>query len=193
MDKKSIIDFLIVQEFLRKVGGDYAADLVRVCDCKARSKRLVTDEVIGKEFKNLKITEIRAILNRLHYRGIAHYQKTRNPKTGWYSYSWGVNKRRILELILEEQKEGIEKLEQKIEFEKNYVFFGCPGGCDNLPFEIAAEYQFKCPNCGKGMTSMDNKKVLGSMKKKAKIMRDEIGQMQEMFSKTQNVGQVRQL
>ena len=143
-----IFEFVVVQDFLSKVGGEYALTIAKICDKKAKSKKPVVDEVIGKQLRELKITEIRAVLNRLHYRGIAHYQKTRDQKSGWYSYSWGINKKRILELILDEQGEEISKIEKKIEYEKNYAFFSCGKGCENLPFEIAAEYHFKCPNCG---------------------------------------------
>lgn len=180
MGKKGILDFLVAEEFVKKVGGEYAVELARVCEKKERSRKPVTDDVIGKHFKDLKITEIRAVLNRLHYRGIAQYKKTRNPETGWYSYAWAVNQKRIIDLILEEQAEDIEKLERKIDFEKNYVFFGCPSGCDNLPFEIAAEYQFRCPNCGKSMGSVDNKKVLGGLRKKVKVMKMEVAKIRKM-------------
>lgn len=179
--ESKIFEFVVVQDFLSKVGGDHAIRLAQICDKKAKSKKPVVDEVIGKQMKDLKITEIRAVLNRLHYRGIAHYQKTRDQNTGWYSYSWGINKKRILELILEEQVEEIGKLEKKIEFEKNYVFFACGKSCENIPFEIAAEYNFKCPNCGGTMNSIDNKKALAGLKKRVIIMKKEIGEIRRII------------
>lgn len=179
MAKKNIMNFIIAQEYLKKIGGEYAIDLVKICE---RKRKGVTDEHIGKKMKNLKVTEIRTILNRLHFLGIATYQKSRNTKTGWYSYSWGIKIPRIVELILDEWKEELDKLEKKVEFEKNYVFFGCKTRvCESTPFEIAAEYQFKCPQCGNVMESVDNEKRLGGLRKRADLIRRESDEMKKLL------------
>jgi transcription initiation factor TFIIE subunit alpha len=176
MAKKSIVNFMIVQDFLRKIGGEETISLVKLCENKRKS---TTDEEIGKKIP-LKITEIRTILNKLHFQGIACYQKTRNNKTGWYSYTWEIKPDRIAELILEQQEEEILKLEQKISFEQNYDFFGCKKGCDYFPFEIAAEYQFKCPECGKTMETIDNSKRTKNLKRKITILKKEICELQKI-------------
>ena len=171
MAKKSLLSLPITEDFIKKTGGDDALKLVKICEKKGNK---VTDEEIGKQLKHLKITEIRTILNRLHYRGIACYAKTRNNKTGWYSYTWDIKERRIAELILEEQAQEVARLEKTLDFEKNYVFFGCKNVCENVPFEIAAEYNFMCPKCGKKMTTIDNKKRLKNIKKQIETINTEL-------------------
>jgi len=171
MSRKSLLALPITKEFITKVGGDYAYNLIKICEKKGNK---ITDEEIGKRLKNLKITEIRTMLNRLHYRGIAQYQKTRNNKTGWYSYTWDIKTHRIAELILEEQAQEISRLERTLEFEKNYVFFGCKLFCEAVPFEIAAEYNFLCPRCGKKMSTVDNKKRLKNIKKQIETINIEL-------------------
>lgn len=161
MPSKKIVNFILTQKFLDAIGGKYAVDLVKLCEKKNRP---VTDEEIEKHLK-IKVTEIRTTLNRLHYRGIAMYQKKRNNKTGWYSYTWSVHTKRIAELILEQQLEAITKLDKRIEFEATYSFFTCKKKCSNFPFEIAAEYHFRCPECGNTMETIDNKKNLKILKK----------------------------
>ncbi len=161
MARKDIFSQSIAKEFIINTGGEDAIPLIKACQ---NQKKKFTDEEISKKTK-LKITEVRAILNRLHYRGIACYDKKKNNKTGWYSYTWEIKEKRIAELILEEQSEEIKKLEKKLEFEKDYVFFTCKKLCDNVPFEIASEYQFKCPKCGKAMEIVDNKKRIKELKK----------------------------
>ncbi len=177
MAKKNIVNFILAREFLNSVGGGHATALVKICEKK---KKQMTDEEIGKKLP-LKITEIRTILNRLHYRGIACYKKTRNVKTGWYSYTWEVKTSRIAELILEEQTEERQKLENRINYEKNYVFFICKNNCSSLPFEIAAEYQFKCPECGGDMNSIDNKKRIRELKNTIKTMKREAVELKKMI------------
>lgn len=175
MGDKKIYRLEITQHFLDSVGGKYVLPLVEIYQRKGRP---ITDEEIGKRLP-LKITEIRTILNRLHYHGIACYQKTRNPKTGWYSYAWEINDKRVAELILERQKEEMESEKQKIEYEKNYVFFGCRNGCSNVPFEIAAEYEFRCPECGAPMEAVNNEKRLKDMKKKMKNIEVEVAELRK--------------
>ncbi len=175
VEKINILNLNITKDFLSSLGGENAIKLVTICQKK---RKKVTDEEIGKSMKNLKITEIRALLNRLHYKGIANYAKKRDSKSGWYHYTWDVKNTRIAELIIEEQKNHIEKLEQKIQFEEGHEFFTCKKNCDNVAFEIAAEYAFKCPKCSKEMDLIDTqskiKKVknqINSIKKEMEILR----------------------
>jgi len=171
--KQNIVDLLITKEFLMNIGGKYAVELVKICEKK---KKAITDDEIEKKLP-LKITEVRTILNRLHYRGIATYQKTRNNKTGWYSYTWQISTARIAALLLEKQLEEIQRAETKMEFETNYAFFTCKTKCNNFPFEIAAEYQFKCPGCGNSLEATDNQKTLKDMRKKIVFMKNEMDEL----------------
>ncbi|MBU1120922.1 MAG: hypothetical protein ABIE23_04260 [archaeon] len=166
MKANKLLDFNETKEFIETVGGKEAVRLVKIC---SKKKRGVSDEEIAGDIK-LKITEVRAILNRLHYRGIACYQKTKNNTTGWFSYTWEIKLKRVAELLLERQAEEITRLEQKLDFEKNYEFFACKESCEMVPFEVAAEYQFKCPKCGSVMENTDNKGRMRGIRKNIKLL-----------------------
>jgi len=160
MPQKSITDLNLVKDFLDTVGGVDAVKLVKICEKKRKD---FTDEDVSKQM-NVKVTEVRAILNRLHYRGIACYQKSRNQKTGWYNYTWAIKKARIAELIGEQQRETLTKLEEKKNLEADYNLFDCNSCNERLPFEVAAEYSFICPACGGVLDSANDphkKKQLG--------------------------------
>jgi len=176
LTKDKFVSLSLVQEFLRGVGGDAAIGVAKIYERKNAS---VTDEELAKKMK-VKVTEIRTVLNRLHYRGIACYKKTKNRKSGWYNYTWQIKKKRIVELIVEEQKEIIEKLEAKQDFGKNYSFFSCESGCEIVPFEIAAEYQFKCPDCGKTMDSFDYTKKLADINSQIGEMKRGLGLLEKL-------------
>ncbi|PIN85699.1 MAG: hypothetical protein COV47_00855 [Candidatus Diapherotrites archaeon CG11_big_fil_rev_8_21_14_0_20_37_9] len=173
---KKIHEFTLAQDFLKSIAGDYAIELVSIC---SRKRKLVTDEEIGKKLP-LKITEIRTILNRLHYRGIACYQKTKNMKTGWYSYTWEVKTGRIAELLLEKQAEEIDRMEKEIEFEGTHEFFSAGKDLAEYPFEIAAEYHFKCPETGKSLELIDNKKRVKNLRKRIELMKEEVNELQKI-------------
>lgn len=178
MAVKKIVDLNITKQFLEAVGGKDAVTLVQICE---RKNRPVTDEEIEKQLK-IKITEIRTALNRLHYRGIAQYQKKRNNKTGWYSYTWEINTKRIAELILEKQTEELGKVDTRIEYESLYTFFVCKKKCKSVPFEIAAEYQFKCPECGTTMTTADTKKAKKELIKEKDGLTKEVEELKKFMS-----------
>ena len=165
----------ITEEFLKTVGGDYAIDLVKIWDKK---KGNITDEELAKKL-NVKITEIRTALNRLHYRGIACYQKSRNNKTGWYSYTWNIKSQRIAELVMERQAEEIQKITKRMELEKNYIYFHCKSGCTTVPFEIATEYQFKCPECGKNLEEENTGKKLKVLNQRIESIKTELQTMEK--------------
>jgi transcription initiation factor TFIIE subunit alpha len=175
MPSKSITDLVLVKDLLDTIGGEEVIQLVKICEKK---RKKVTDEEISKKMKK-KVTEIRAILNKLHYRGIACYQKSRNQKTGWYNYTWEIKKDRIAEIISEQQVENLEKLEQKKNLEADYSFFDC-GKCNHREvFEIAAEYNFLCPDCGGSMTSANDP----SMQKEIETKIKKIGKELEFLNK----------
>lgn len=172
-----ITRFPIVQDFLKNVGGEYAIDLVKICETKNDG---ATDEELAKKLR-LRVTEVRTILNRLHYRGIAFYKKTKNTRTGWYNYAWGIKSHRVIELLLAEQKEVIEKLETSQSFEKTYSYFSCRKNCTAVPFEIAAEYQFKCPECNGTMEAVNSEERAKKLSKQIIGLKKGVEEMQKII------------
>ncbi len=170
MSQKSITDYNLVKELLETIGGEEAVKLIKICEKK---RKAFTDEDISKKMSK-KVTEIRTTLNKLHFRGIATYQKTRNSKTGWYNYTWEINKSRIADIIIEEQKEYLDRLSEKKSLEENYNLFDCKGCNERMPFEIATEYNFICPNCGGIMDSTNNPERKKELDKKIKQIEKEL-------------------
>ncbi len=173
----SILDFKVTKEFLQNVGGEDASEVVRIC---LVNNGKCLDQDIEEEMKTKKITEIRSILNRLHYRGIACYNKTKNKNSGWYTYTWEIKQRRIVELILEQQAEMLQKLEQKARFDGSHEIFICKKACADTAFEIAAQYEFRCPECGEMMNPVDGKKRQKEIQNQIKEISEELSQLQKI-------------
>lgn len=176
MAKQTIMKLTTAQDFLQTIAGPYASEIVKIYEKKHHP---ITDEVIEKKIK-LKVTEIRTILNQLHYRGIAEYQKKRNEKTGWYIYTWEIKTHRIAELLLAQQTEKEKKIQEQFEFSKTHAFFTCKKKCENIIFEVAAEYNFKCPQCNQPMQSINNKKNSKNLEQQLKTIKEEIKELQEL-------------
>ena len=152
----------LVKEFIESSVNENAYMVLASLERKGK-----TDEKISKKTK-LKVNEIRSYLNQLHYLGIIYYTKEKAKDSNWYTYTWFVKKERIEELLKERYEEQLEKLKNSFSFEQNYVFFKCNNGCEKLPFELAFEYDFKCPDCGKKMKSVNNEKEKKIISKKIK-------------------------
>jgi len=112
------------------------------------------DEDIASEL-NVKATIVRTILNDLHKNSLVEYDRSKNKKTGWYTYKW---KRREEEKVLEYVKEYLEqklsKLTENLNYEKSGTMFSC--SCRKVPFDIAMESEFVCPKCNDRYEEFDN-------------------------------------
>jgi transcription initiation factor TFIIE subunit alpha len=153
----------LVQEFISTNAGKEAFKVIKYLD-KGR-----TDEQISKRVK-MNVNDVRALLNRLHYMGVIVYSKEKAKDSNWYTYTWFIKKERIAELLKDRYLEELEKLKEKLCFEQNYTFFKCSNGCNKLPFELAFEYDFKCPECGNMMESVDNDKERKKVENKIKLL-----------------------
>ena len=182
MAKKNLTSLKIVRDYLHKLGGDDAIKLVDI----VLKKKCATDEEINKKLSHLRITEVRALLNRLHFYGITYYSKKKDMRSGWYSYTWRIRSNRIAELILAECNEKINKLKAKLELEADRGLFVCKNKCDMVPFEIAAEYRFRCPVCGEAMNVIDSKKRGQEINKELKRIEKEVNILKKL---SQNLGQ----
>jgi len=166
---KFSIDNALVTEFLNKQAGDAASKVVKIL------KKEMTDEQISKKLK-MDINETRSVLNKLHYLGIIDYNKEKEKDSNWYTFTWFLRKERIEELLIEKYKEEQQELEKKLAFEQAYAFFKCTNnGCKKLPFELACEYNFKCPECGGLMEAFDDKEEKKKLKIKIEQIRKLIG------------------
>ncbi|NYZ80011.1 hypothetical protein H0N95_02040 [Candidatus Micrarchaeota archaeon] len=155
----------LVKEFITKNVGESAHKILLSLN---KGK---TDEQISKSTR-FKVNDIRADLNKLHYMCIIHYTKKKAKKSNWYTYMWFVKKERVAELLAERYADELKVLEDKLGFEQTYTFFKCSNGCEKQPFELAFEYDFKCPECGNAMESIDGDKERKAIERKIKMIKD---------------------
>ena len=157
------MDNPLVAEFLNKQAGDSAFKVVKIL------KNGMTDDKISKKLK-LDVNATRAILNKLHYIGVIDYDKEKEKNSNWYTFTWFLRKERIAELLAEKYRDELLELQKKLSFEQSYTFFKCKSNgttnCKKLPFELACEYNFKCPDCGNVMDSFENLEETSGLQKK---------------------------
>jgi transcription factor E len=115
------------------------------------------DEDVAGELK-LKATVIRTLLNDLHENSLVEYERTKNKKTGWYTYLWVRRDEKVTEYVQKYLKTQLLELNNKLDDETKNVTFQC--GCMRVPYGTAMENNFLCGSCSKEFTECDNSEVI---------------------------------
>lgn len=129
----------VVRQTLVEVGGENALAIIK------NFNKALSDEEIAKRLK-IKISDVRAALNILHNEGIVKYERYKDNETGWYSYSWYLNKEKIFQWVEEKTKKF-----GSVTTNSSGEYYICPfcGVSTIVGFETAMDRGFKCDICGK--------------------------------------------
>lgn len=154
----------------KTLSGDDVADVIKLLLDK---KVELTDEEIAKEL-NMKVNEVRKKLYALLENNFVVYRRVRDKDTGWYVYYWRVNLEEINEIILNRKRAVLNKLKQRLEYEKSGIAFICPQDDSTYTFEEALENDFKCPRCGTPLKEYDSQKIREFLEQKIRELSEEI-------------------
>jgi transcription initiation factor TFIIE subunit alpha len=154
------------------IGDEEAVRLVEIL----RTPEEVTDDEIANK-TGIRLNSVRKILYKLYDHSLVSLRRTRDPKTGWFIFHWRLQPGQLEGFIVSQKRRVLEKLNTRLEFEKNHDFFYCyTAGCKRTPFEEAVELVFKCPTCGKPLMHYENEKILQALSKKVETLRKELGE-----------------
>ena len=147
----------------------------------------ITDDQLA-EMCGIKLNIVRKILYVLYGHKLAEFRKVRDKKSGWFIYYWHESFENLKDLIILKQKQVLEKLNAKLSYEQDNVFYICENfineisenseneqSCNSIvTFDNAMEENFKCKNCGGNLSHYDNDKVKDFLKEKIAILRQNI-------------------
>ncbi len=111
------------------------------------------DEELASEL-SVKETVIRTLLNDLHVKSLVEYERTKNKKTGWYTYLWRKRDAKLNEYIIDYLQNKLKDLQNTLDSEKNGSMFKC--SCSKVSIENATETNFVCPECNEPYKESDN-------------------------------------
>jgi transcription initiation factor TFIIE subunit alpha len=137
-----------VRQNLIGIGGENALAIVR------NFYGNHSDEELAKKLK-IKISDVRATLNKLHNEGLVNYIREKDSETGWYSYSWSLNHDRM-------EKWAHNQSSRMSAFSADGVdYYFCPscGTSSITNFESAAVADFRCDRCNRLLEFIDEKKM----------------------------------
>jgi transcription initiation factor TFIIE subunit alpha len=148
---------------------------MKLIDILKNSEETTDDEIANKT--GIRLNSVRKILYKLYDHSLVSLRRTRDPKTGWFIFHWRLQPDQLEGFILSQKRRVLEKLNVRLEYEKNHDFYYChTAGCKRIPFEEAVELVFRCPTCGKPLMHYDNEKILDALGKKVEILRKELGE-----------------
>lgn len=156
----------------RTLGGEEAVLIVEVL---SQVEETTDEEIVAKT--DIKLNSVRKILYKLYDRSIVGLRRTRDKETGWFIFHWRLQPDQLEGFISNQKKRILEKLETRLEYERNHDFYYCnTPGCKPTPFGEAAENIFRCPKCGKPLMHFDNAKIIEFLSKKVEKLRNELSE-----------------
>ncbi len=150
---EGLLDNAVFADFISKNIGKKAISVIKMLN------EPQTDEKIAADL-NVKINEVRRVLNVLDSYGVARYDTNKDSK-GWLTFKWYLDGEKLTELhqnaVNSKPGDGYKMTENCNDF------FYC-GKCYEeakviLPFDAAFESQFKCEGCGKALKQMSKEEA----------------------------------
>jgi len=122
----------------------------------------MTDEEVAKKV-DMRINLVRKILYDLYDSRVVGYRRVRDESSGWYVYYWRIEPERAKEYFNNNKRLLIQKLQERLEEERNTMYFTCGDGCQKVTFDVAIENDFKCQKCGSKLERFDNTNVITAL------------------------------
>jgi transcription factor E len=169
MPKKTASDH-VFEGFVKDVAGAPGLKVV-----KGLGKEGGTDEKIELA-SGLKLAVVRSLLNQLNYHGIVEYTREKNMQSGWFTYTWRVNKSRAMQNFLVKKKVEYEALRKQINAQgEGAVIYNCPKGCGRVAFDKAMDTQFACGSCSTKLKFVEGSKELRELETRISALETILG------------------
>lgn len=157
----------IFREILSRIAGEHGSKIADIL-----IEKEATDEELANETE-IRLNLVRKILYDLYDNRVISYRRVRDEDTGWYVYYWKLEPDRALELFSNNKRLLLDKLRERVEYERDTMFFSCNDSCPKLPFNEAAEYDFKCPRCGKKLRLFDNADIIAALERQIETLKQD--------------------
>ena len=156
-----------------KVMSLFGEEAKYVVEILKNVKEITDDEIAAKT--EIRLNNVRKILYKLYDHSLVGLRRTRDKNTGWFVFHWRFQPDQIEGFILNKKRRILEKLEARLNYEKNNDFYSCStSGCRRIPFGEAMESFFRCPTCDKPMMHIDNNQIIEELEKKIEDLKREL-------------------
>ena len=168
----STIDDATLMKVALALGEEEAVKLIE----HLKGVEEITDDEIANK-TGIRLNAVRKILYKLYDHSLVSLRRTRDPKTGWFIFHWKLQPDQLEGFILSQKRRVLEKLNVRLEYEKNHDFYYCNNSeCKRVPFEDAVEVVFHCATCGSALVHFGNERMVIKLGEKVEILRKELGE-----------------
>jgi transcription initiation factor TFIIE subunit alpha len=150
----------IYRSYLCKLVGEEGLHIV-----ESMPEDEVTDEHVA-EITGISLNTVRRTLYLLYEHRLAKYRRERDPESGWLTYLWTLCVENLDRALEAEARKLLRKLEERLSYEKDHIFYACVAGCARFVFDEASENNFVCPFCGAGLEYMENDRIVSTIEKR---------------------------
>jgi len=166
--KEKIQEDPVFKEILIRIAGEHgyevASELVGI---------EMTDDELAKK-TGMRVNLVRKILYDLYDNRVVAYRRIRDENSGWYIYYWRIEPERALEFYDSNKRLLLHKLQERLQQERGPMFFTCSDGCMKLPFDEAAEIDFKCPKCKKQLKPFENSDIVTALERQIESLKEHL-------------------
>ena len=164
-DSLAVIEEVIHRAYLNKLVGEEG---LRIVECIPGEE--ITDERLA-ELTGISLNTVRRTLYLLYEHRLAIYRRKRDPDSGWLTYLWQLCPENFDKALESEAKRLLRKLEERLGYEKENIFYACTEGCARFVFDEASDANFVCPFCQGSLEYMENAKVVEAIEKQMKDLK----------------------
>lgn len=161
----AVIEEVIQRAYLNKLVGEEG---LRIVECIPGEE--ITDERLA-ELTGISLNTVRRTLYLLYEHRLAIYRRKRDPDSGWLTYLWQLCPENFDKALESEAKRLLRKLDERLVYEKENIFYACTEGCARFIFDEASEANFVCPFCQGSLEFMENAKVVETIEKQMKELK----------------------
>ena len=154
---------------LRLIGVEGIALLKRFPDGGEHS-----DEELS-EMTEINLNTVRHTLYTLYEKRLAAYRRLKNPETGWLTYLWHLRLERIYDVIEDDIRDVLEKLDARLTYEEKNDFYICKNCGVIYTFTEVADWNFECPNCEEMVEHFDNELIASALRKRVNKIKESLG------------------
>ncbi len=159
------VEELIQRAYLNKPVGEEGVRIVETIPGEE-----ITDERLA-ELTGISLNTVRRTLYLLYEHRLAIYRRKRDPDSGWLTYLWQLCPENFDKALESEAKRLLRKLDDRLAYEKENIFYACTEGCARFVFDEASEANFVCPYCQGSLEYMENGKVVETIEKQIRELR----------------------
>jgi transcription initiation factor TFIIE subunit alpha len=170
----------VLDEELIKVANLFGSEEAVTVVKSLKAMNEGTDETITNDCKTrfnkeIRLNTVRKILYKLYDHGLVSCTRVRDEKTGWFIFYWRLQPDQIDAFIRSRKKRALDKLRQRLDYERNHSFFICKkDGSVRVTFEEAMEGSFKCAKCGNQLESVENAEMITVLEGKIERLEAEL-------------------